>query len=225
MSGLPSILTKSFLVLVSVLWTVGCTYPQGPLWPPQAGTPTKLLYVSLDAWHAMIGFHKKDLRDSIRSDSSTLSKTSRRSLFEEWGYAERAWYLEGQTGLIGVIRALFWPTEAVVEVAESSHLWVERTPQPPAQLFRFPISETGYHALRQYLTTTLASREPLAVHFSSRFYPARSSYHLFHHCYHYVVQALRVAGLPVSPVWAFTRAGLAFHLARLEAMVHAPNRT
>ena len=31
-------------------------------------------------------------------------------VYEEWGYAERAWFLEKRQGFIGVLRALFLPT-------------------------------------------------------------------------------------------------------------------
>jgi hypothetical protein len=31
--------------------------------------------------------------------------------FEEWGYAERAWYVEGKAAIGGIFRLLFWPTD------------------------------------------------------------------------------------------------------------------
>lgn len=78
--------------------------------------------------------------------------------FEEGGYAERAWYVEGRQGLIGVLRALFWPTEGVVEVGVHSQVRAERTPQSPADLIIFRISDTGAQRLYRYLRATISER-------------------------------------------------------------------
>lgn len=136
--------------------------------------------------------------------------------YEEWGYAEQAWYLEGRTGLTGIIRALFWPTEGIVEVGHHDKLWAERTPQPPSALFRFDLNEEGYRRLRKHLRATVAGAEPIASTDGSQFYPAIRAYHLFHTCHQYAAEALREAGLPVSPFWAFGRSSLAMQLRRAE---------
>ena len=146
--------------------------------------------------------------------------TSRVTLhvYEEWGYAEQAWYLQGRTGLTGVVRALFWPTDGVVEVGRYDKVWAERTPQPPAELFRFHLSEEGYQRLRRHLRTTIAKAKPIISTDGSTFYPATRAYHLFHTCHQYAAHALREAGLPISPFWAFSRGSLAMQLQRAARM-------
>ena len=136
-------------------------------------------------------------------------------VYEEWGYAERAWYLEKRQGFTGVLRALLWPTEGVVEVGIHESIWAERTQKPPVEAFRFQISEAGYLSLRSYLRSTIASEEPVGIVGNSRFCVARSSYHLFHHCHHYTAKGLREAGLPI-PMWgALNRYIFARQLRRL----------
>lgn len=178
----------------------GCAAARPELWPAGPGQPTRTILVSLDTWHAMIGFPREDGR------------------IEEWGYAERGWYLEGRRGLSGALRAMLVPSAGVVEVTVAERVWAERTPQPPAELFRFELSEAGYDRLRRHLEATLGAREPVAVLDGSRFYPAREDYHVFHHCHHYAAAALREAGLPVSPGWALSRAALAMQLRRAARM-------
>ena len=155
---------------------------------------------------------------AFRSEESTSPQYSslrtQHIYYEEWGYAERAWYLEGKTGLVGVIRALFWPTEGIVEVGYYDRVWAKRTPQPPSDLFSFRLSEEGYQRLRQHLQATLLDEDPVATFGQSLFYPARRSYHLFHTCHQYAALALREAGLPISPFWAFNRTSLAWQLRR-----------
>jgi hypothetical protein len=135
--------------------------------------------------------------------------------YEEWGYAERAWYLEKRQGFTGVLRALLWPTEGVVEVGIHESIWAERTQKPPVEAFRFQISEAGYRSLRSYLRATIASEEPVGIVGNSRFCVARRSYHLFHHCHHYTAKGLREAELPISMWGALTRYSFAKQLRRI----------
>lgn len=137
------------------------------------------------------------------------------SVYEEWGYAERAWFLEKRQGITGVFRALLWPTEGVVEVGIYESIWAERTQKPPVEAFKFQISKAGYLSLRSYLQSTIASEEPVGIVGNSRFCTARSSYHLFHHCHHYTAKGLREAGLPISMMGALTRDGFARQLRRI----------
>jgi len=179
------------------------------------------IVVSLDAAHSMIAlpveapvFHVGGNHGVTEPDSAPRD----RPVHEEWGFAERAWYLEKRQGFTGVLRALLWPTEGVVEVGIHESIWAERTQKPPVEAFRFQISEVGYLSLRSYLRATIASEEPVGVVGNSRFCIARSPYHLFHHCHHYTAKGLREAGLPISTRVALTRNGFARQLRRIMSL-------
>jgi len=176
------------------------------------------IVVSLDAAHSMIALPVEAPVLHVRGDhrvTGTDGAPGARRVYEEWGYAERAWYLEKRQGFTGVLRALLWPTEGVVEVGIHESIWAERTQKPPVEAFRFQISEAGYLSLRSYLRATIASEEPVGIVGNSRFCVARSSYHLFHHCHHYTAKGLREAGLPISMSGALTRGGFAKQLRRI----------
>jgi uncharacterized protein DUF2459 len=180
------------------------------------------IVVSLDAAHSMIAlpveapvFKASGDHGIPRTDDASGDLRA----YEEWGYAERAWFLEKRQGFTGVLRALLWPTEGVVEVGVHQSIWAERTQKPPVETFRFQISKTGYLKLRSYLRATIASDEPVGIVGNSRFCVARSSYHLFHHCHHYTAKGLREAGLPISMSRALTRDGFARKLRRI--MLHS----
>jgi hypothetical protein len=198
-----------------ILWVAGaillsaCASPVESLWPPSPDSPVRTVYVSLDTWHAMIAFP---------TDTPHASPFTPHA-FEEWGYAERAWYLEDQRGLSGIMRALFWPTEGVVEVGHYDRVWAERTPQPPAELFVFRVSTEGYQRLLRHLRETISVETPIASVGQSSFYPAVRSYHLFHTCHQYAAHALREAGLPLAPFWAFNRTSLAWQLQRAARLI------
>ncbi len=192
-------------VACMLLW--GCASPIPELWPPSPDASAQTIYVSLDTWHAMIAFPVERQVDSHQQSAAG---------FEEWGYAERAWYLEGRMGVTGVMRALFWPTEGVVEVGQYDRVWADRTPQPPSDLFLFRVSEEGYRRLRRHLQSTIAGADPVEANDRASFYPAVRSYHLFHTCHQYAASALREAGLPISPFWAVARTTLAKQLRRAD---------
>jgi len=94
-------------------------------------------------------------------ESSLIAFTNGAQEFEEWGYAERAWYVEGKTGIGGIFRALFWPTDGVIKVGQHSSIWAERTPQPPAEVFVPHLEPEPYRQLRQFRESTRSSRTPL----------------------------------------------------------------
>ena len=177
------------------------------------------MVVSLDAAHSMIALpvespviHGKGDHDAIRTHSSAPGKPR---AYEEWGYAERAWYLEKRQGFTGVLRALLWPTEGVVEVGIHESIWAERTQKPPVEAFKIQISEAGYRSLCSYLRSTIALEEPVGIVGNSRFCVARSSYHLFHQCHHYTAKGLREAGLTISMWGTLTRYTFAKQLRRI----------
>jgi len=198
----------------------GCAISDVELWPPTPGTPTEEIYVSLDTWHAMIAIPQKNVQDLQHFSDMPSLKTlaAEQPAFEEWGYAERAWYLENRQGLSGVLRALFWPTDGVVEIAEYNQVWADRTPQHPSDLFIFRISQEGYQRLRRHLRSTIISSDPIETVRNSRFFRAARSYHLFHQCHHYAALALQEAGLPISTFWAFNRSSLALQLHRAKSL-------
>jgi hypothetical protein len=201
-------LRDTLALLVALFIGTGCAGPVAGLWPAPPGTPTVTIHVSVDTWHAMIALPPEDPRPPLA--------------FEEWGYAQRGWYLEGRQGALDAVRALLWPGEGVVEVALTDRLWAERTPQPPADVFSFVLARESYQRLRAHLAATRAGPEPVAVLGSARFYPARDPYHLFHTCHQWAARALRAAGLPLVPAAALTRGALALQLARAARLAAAP---
>jgi len=176
------------------------------LWPPAPKAATRTIHVSVDQWHAMI---------AVPTDGGGAP-------LEEWGFAQRAWYLEGRQRALDAVGALLWPSEGVVEVARADRLWAERTPDPPAEVFEFRLAAEGLRRLRAHLATSVAGPEPVATRGSSRFYRARDDYHLFNTCHQWAARALRAAGLPMSPGTAFTRSMLAWQLARAARLAPAP---
>ncbi len=197
-----------WLIIPSLLLLWSCAAPVQGLWPPPAGAPSHTVVVSLDTWHAMI---------AITLDER-VTALDRKSVYEEWGYAERAWYLEGRQGITGALRALLRPSPGVVEIGLHEQVWAARTPQPPSETFIFRLSEAGYLRLRRHLLSTIGATNPVLVVDRVKFYQSKRPYHLFHQCHQYAAEALREAGLPLSTWWAFSRTSFAMQLRRAARM-------
>jgi hypothetical protein len=189
-------------VYLLIAWMGGCAQPVKGLWPPAAGEPSYHIVVSTDQWHSVIGLWPLD--DPEGRSAAGL---------EEWSYAEKGYYLEGDSGCSGTLRALFVPSAGVLQESRLGRPWSERTPQPPARQWSFRLSERGYRALRSFLESEGASGSPI-VEGESSWYAAAASYHLFHQCHHWTARALREAGLPFWSFYAFFKWSLEAQLDR-----------
>lgn len=190
----PIIHRLSLLLAIGTLFSlVACTTGQRHFTSLPQPLPSETVIVTLDTWHAMLAF-------PIHSGSTSGNGEP---LYEEWGYAERDWYVEGEQGISGTFRALLWPTQGVVEVGRYPTIWAERTPNPPADVFVLQLEEEQVRQLRQFLKSSIASHMPVASSGQSKFYPSVRSYHLFHTCHQYAARALEAAGLSLTPSLAF----------------------
>jgi len=83
-----------FLVCGFSLLFMGCTTAYSDFSSVPTHYSPQAVIVSLDTWHAMLAF-------PVSSETTSQNEVQE---FEEWGYAERAWYVEGQTGIGGIFR-------------------------------------------------------------------------------------------------------------------------
>jgi hypothetical protein len=132
--------------------------------------------------------------------------------FREYGFAEKAWYLEGRQGIQGAIRALFWPTDSVVEVKKLAEADFKPDPEREMRIWRFVITEEGRDAMMRFLQSWYDPAKVIEVTDDAEYYSGRYAYHLFRGCHHYTARALRAAGLPIRPWWAFSRSLIAVQL-------------
>lgn len=188
-----------WMVLGLALFACGCAAPSPGLWPAGQGTPVHSVIVSVDTWHAVIALPEAGPADGRR--------------FEEWGYAERGWYLEDRRGISGILRVLVTSSPGIVEIGRHDKVWAERTPQPPSERFVFHLSDEGYRRLRRHLEESLAARTPILTRTEEVYYPAARNYNLIvNQCHQYAARALREAGLPVSVFWAVSRPAFVYQL-------------
>lgn len=133
--------------------------------------------------------------------------------FVEVGWGDRAFYQSEQAGAGLALRALLWPTEAVLHLVPLS--------QPPDETFsglpvlELGVSPAGLERLLREVAASFALNEAGQLRVlgagrygGGRFYASLESYHLLHTCNTWVARRLVAAGLPLRPALAITAGGL-----------------
>ena len=131
----------------------------------------------------------------------------------EVGWGDRAFYQHERAGTGLALRALLWPTDAVLHMVPLS--------QPPNMAFpELPVLElsvpsAGMERLLREVAASFARNEAGNVkevgagrYGGGRFYASVESYHLLHTCNTWLARRLVSAGLPLRPICAFTAGGL-----------------
>ncbi len=150
--------------------------------------------------------------DVVFRDWHTVIVTQREpGRYHEWEFCEKAWYLEGRQGLTGVCRSLLWPTASGVGSGVATQPTWKRFQKGDVRRWTFVLSEPGLRAMEGYLET---EKGPGLVEFPGWFEGQRS-YYLFYNCHHFTASALRAAGLPIRPWWAFCGWMVAMQLDRV----------
>ncbi|MCB9871122.1 MAG: DUF2459 domain-containing protein [Planctomycetes bacterium] len=208
---------------MTLLLLSACALPVDGVWPPAPGGRTHRVDVRLDLWHSVITVYPEDAASPGPESSGTGGSGTTRAPAREWGYADRAYYLENHTGVSGCCGALFWPTEAVLRVAPEGVSFAHVDPRSPVPRWSFDISEEGHRRLCAFLDRE--KQGPVVSRIAdSEWFRARTDYHLFHHCNHWTSRALRAAGLPVWSGYSLFRWSFALQLDRAQRWQEAVRR-
>jgi hypothetical protein len=104
-----------------------------------------------------------------------------------------------------------WPSESAVMADRFDRPYWERHAERAIERWSFVVGERGLAAMRRHLEGELEA--PVSNRPGWR--SGASSYHLFHHCHHFTASALRDAGLPIGPWWAFNATLIGVQLDRV----------
>ena len=101
------------------------------------------------------------------------------------------------------LRAIAWPTVAVIQVVPIWGTVEENFPTPDK--IRLSVDEAGLNEIARRLAATVPELVPVeglgpSLYGHGAFFPARLDYHLFRTCNHWTAWILRGAGMPASPV-------------------------
>ncbi len=175
--------------------------PPAPAPPPSQtylGAKT-VIFVTSNGWHSGIIVAKADLPPDRLPETADFPEAH----FLEFGWGDAVFYPAKQVTLGKTLRAALVPTPAVVHVvglrAEPARSF------PKAEVVSLPIDDENFGRLVDFIDASFersgaarAATTGPGLYATSRFYPAKGSFHLFNTCNTWTARALAAAGFDVS---------------------------
>ncbi len=158
-----------------------------------------VIFVTSNGWHSSIVVAKVDLPPDRLPETADFPEA--RFLEFGWGDAE---YYPAKDATVGMaLRAALVPTPAVVHMAGLPVEPARRYPR--AEVVSLPIDDENFGRLVDFVATSFERSGAARVvatgpglYATSRFYPAKGSFHLFNTCNTWTARALAAAGFEVS---------------------------
>ena len=192
---------RPWIVLVLALLLTACAAAAPPAPPPSQtylGAKT-VIFVTSNGWHSGIVVAKADLPPDRLPETVDFPEAR----FLEFGWGDAVYYPAKQPTFGMSLKAALVPTPAVVHVAG---LWGEPVRvYPKAEVVSLPIDDENFGRLVGFIDASFersgaarAAATGPGLYATSRFYPAKGSFHLFNTCNTWTARALAAAGFDVS---------------------------
>ena len=189
--------------------TAGCLGPVASFYPPPPDTPVEPVWVVDHGWHAGLVLARSAIPPGVLPEQDDFPAAQ----YLEFGWGDARFYETRDAGVALAIRAAFFSNGSVVHVVG--------LPTRPRQalstgdVVEVRLSRPGFDALAQFVDGSFdregqraASRRGPGLYGDSGFYSARGRYHLLYTCNTWTADALRAAGLPITPIYAMTAGNL-----------------
>ncbi len=180
------------MLLAAVLFTACASAAAGP-------NTARVIFVTSNGWHTGISLARSQIPPGHIPEAADFPDAR----FIEFGWGDAVYYPAKETTIGMTLGAALVPTPAVMHVAG---LWTE-----PARYFQeaetvaLPISRENFSRLVAFIGASFersgearAATSGPGLYASSRFYPARGSFHLFNTCNTWTARALAAAGFAVE---------------------------
>lgn len=210
---------KHICLLLLILFAVGCNGPVRKLYPPRQGEPTRTIHVCNNHWHTGVVLKLADLSDNQRR----LFEAFMDCPYVEVSWGDDGYYRAEKATLGNISRAAFVPSPSVLHIAAIDAVPERHYAHYEVELYRIDLSEAGFDRLTGFVADTFRTDEQgrsiyvqPGLYSASGFYRAKGLYCGCRMCNHWTAEALRAAGLPITPAWALTADNVAWQLRRSE---------
>ncbi|MCK5169524.1 MAG: DUF2459 domain-containing protein [Bacteroidales bacterium] len=165
----------------------------------------KKIYVLKHRWHTGIIINRAEAIKFLPS----LGADFNNSQYIEIGWGDKDFYMAEKGTLFLALRAVLWPTESVLHVAEiNSHpLWLFKK----QEIIEFELTDDNFAKLIHYFNSSFYIDNNLnnlklgkGLYGNSQFYLSIEHYHLFKTCNVWVAKGFKKANVPIKPCYAFT---------------------
>lgn len=195
-------------------WASLANPPRGAYMATLAGQPTRTVWVGSNGWHTGIIVDMQAIPAGMLPQKAGFA-TER---YLEMGWGDAGFYQAQEITTTLALDALLRPTPSAVHLAGFSA-------EPAAyfrhsEVLRLRVSEQGFHRLLRFMEASIGPMPSPAItrteglYGNSRFRAGVGEYSALRTCNHWAAEALREAGVPVTPWYAATSAALMWQLRR-----------
>jgi uncharacterized protein (TIGR02117 family) len=176
----------------------------------------KSVFVVHDAWHAAIVIRKSDASLSALPELRDFPSAE----YLEFSWGDRDYFPAPDPGPGLAFKAAFWSSGSILHVVGFKDAVAKA--YPGAEIIEIPLSEEDFQQLVKFISETFSRPHPPApaeaqpgLFANSRFYAAEGRFSILKTCNTWVAEALKAAGLPISPGYVITAGNLGSQLRSL----------
>jgi len=199
------------------LWLTACAGPIRELYPPLPTQSTKTIYIVSNGWHTGIVIRRSEVPLGRWPQLADFPKEDK---YIEVGWGDAGFYQAKQITTRITLKAIFLPTPSVLHVVGFTDSPYESL--AGNEILKIQLSGPGFVRLIQFIQDTYAhdaqGQIGPGLYGDSHFYHAKGSYHMFNTCNHWTALALRVAGYPITPFYAFTAGNVVYQIRQAEGI-------
>jgi uncharacterized protein (TIGR02117 family) len=197
-------------IAVPLLLIAGCSAPimKAGLLPD--GENVKRVFVVHDYWHAALVVRKADLPEGTVPEQDHFPEAE----YLELSWGDQDYFPATEEGVGLTLRAAFWSRGSVLHIV--GFKGGVKDYFPDGEIIEIALSREAFGRLSEFVSSSFSrpdrsipaqSQPGLVPH--SRFYPAAGRFSILRTCNTWAAEALKSAGLDISPGYVITAASLA----------------
>jgi uncharacterized protein (TIGR02117 family) len=204
----------AFIALLLVL-IAACSAPIMKAGFPPDAENVKRVFVVHDYWHAALVFRKADLPEGTVPEQNHFPEAE----YLELSWGDQDYFPATEEGVGLALRAAFWSRGSVLHIVGFKGGVKDNF--AGGEIIEIALSREAFGRLTEFVSSSFSrpdrsipapSRPGLVPH--SRFYPAAGRFSILRTCNTWAAEALKSAGLDISPGYVITAASLARQVRR-----------
>ena len=208
MALLKSLLHFARLILLFVCLPYACSTPPAEILSAGDEKNVRTVFIVHDAWHSAVVIRTADIAAAVLPEMKDFPSAE----YLEFSWGDRDYFPAPDGGLGLALKAAFWSSGSVLHVVGFRDI---KNTFPSAEIIELVLSEGSFQRLIKFISDTFSRphspmpAEPRPGLFpNGRFYSAEGKFSISRTCNTWVAEALRAAGLPISPNYVITSGNL-----------------
>jgi uncharacterized protein (TIGR02117 family) len=199
---------RSFAALLPLL--TACSAPIMQLDSHAHGKNDKRVFVVHNNWHAALVVQKADLSQTLVPEQGHFPEAE----YLEIGWGDRDYFPATEESVGLALRAAFWSRGSVLHVV--GFRGALRDYFTVGEIIELALSPEAFRRLSEFVSASFSRGHPSmpaqsqpGLVAAGRFYPAAGRFSILRTCNTWIAEALKSAGLDISPRYVITAASLA----------------